>query len=148
MKKVILAILFLSVFSYTESCNFQDLNTKDDIEEAQQCMINQLEELDKYFARYDDYHVSYKETFQKLINQEGNCKKWRLLYDRTKNDDYKISVDDCEALYLERLKKYRKVSKQFNRISIHYEKLKENKEALELKENTLKNVADMLGVKN
>lgn len=147
MKKILFSIVVFSVFSYSESCNLQNLNTIDDIEKAQECMIKQLEALDKYFSKYKDYYTSYKETFQKLIAQEGNCKKWNLLYERTKNDDYKVSVKDCEALYQDRLVKYRKVSKQFNRISIQYDRLKESKEALELKKDMLKNVADLLGVK-
>jgi len=146
MKKIVIIVVVFSIFGYGESCNLKNLNTKDDIEKAQQCMIGQLGELDKYFSKYENYHISYKKTFQKLINQEGNCKKWNLLYERTKNDDYKVSVDDCKKLYLKRLKDYRKVSKQFNSISKQYEKLKENKEALELKNNMLKNVADLLGV--
>lgn len=146
MTKLIL-IMFLSIFSYSKSCDLQNLDTKDKIEEAQKCMIGQLEELDKYFSKYEEYHISYKNTFQTLIQQEGNCKKWNLLYKRTKDKIYKVSVEDCEKLYLKRLGDYRKVSKQYNNVSKQYERLKENKEALELKADMLKNAADLLGIK-
>lgn len=147
MKKVILLIMCFVILGYSESCTLQNLDTTDGIEDAQKCMLGQLEELDKIMGRYENYHVSYKETFEKLIKQEGTCQKWKLLYDRTKDDDYKVSVSDCEALYHERLVMYTKISKQYNRISIHYNKLKENKEALALKENMLKSAADLFGIK-
>jgi len=146
MKKLMFIVL-LSVLSYSKSCDLQNLNTKDKIEDAQKCMIEQLEELDKYFSNYEEYYISYKETFQTLIEQEGNCKKWKLLYTRTKDEIYKVSVEDCERLYLQRLEDYRKVSKQFNNISKQYERLKDNKEALELKTDMLRNAADLLGIK-
>jgi len=146
MKKLMFIVL-LSVLSYSKSCDLQNLNTKDKIEDAQKCMIGQLEELDKYFSKYEEYHISYKKTFQTLIHQEGNCKKWKLLYTRTKDEIYKVSVEDCERLYLQRLEDYRKVSKQFNNISKQYERLKDNKEALELKTDMLRSAADLLGIK-
>lgn len=147
MKKVIFLIVFLTISIYAKSCNLQDLTTLDKVEKAQKCMISQLKELDDYFVRYKKYHESIKDTLTLLRSQGGNCRKWQQLYKYTQDDDYKISLADCERLFKRRAIQYNKVSKQYNRISIYYEKLKLKVKGLELKRETLEQTSDLLGKK-
>ena len=145
MKKVIVLGLILSSFIYAKSCDLSNLTTLDRVENAQKCLISQLKDLDEYFVRYKKYHKSILETLELLRSQGGNCRKWEKLYQRTKDDDYKISVDDCNKLYKKRSLQYRRVAKQYNRISVYYEKLKAKVEGLKLKAETLRQTADIVG---
>lgn len=145
MKKIIFLVGVLSVFTYGKSCNLENLTTLDKVEKAQKCMISQLKELDDYFVRYQKYHESIKDTLALLRSQGGNCRKWKKLYSKTKDEDYKISMEDCEALYEKRAKQYNNVSKQYNRISIYYEQLKVKVKGLKLKRETLEQTADLVG---
>jgi len=139
MRRTIFLVLLLSTFIYSKSCNLQNLNTLDKAENAQKCMIAQLRDLDNYFERYKKYHDSVYATLELLRAQGGNCRKWELLYQRTHDEDYKISLSDCKRLYKKRALQYKRVSKQYNRISISYEKLKEKVQGLDLKIETMKN---------
>ena len=145
MKKIIVLGLILSSFIYAKSCDLSNLTTLDRVENAQKCLINQLKDLDEYFVRYKKYHKSVLETLELLHSQSGNCRKWKKLYQRTKDDDYKISVDDCNKLYKKRSLQYIRVAKQYNRISVYYEKLKAKVEGLKLKAETLRQTADIVG---
>jgi len=145
MKKLILLIVFLTSSIYAKSCNLQDLTTLDKVEEAQECMISQLKEVDDYFVRYKKYHQSIKDTLVLLRSQGGNCSKWKRLYSNTQDEDYKISLADCEKLFKRRAMQYNNVSQQYNRISIYYDKLKLKIKGLELKHETLKQASDIVG---
>jgi len=147
MKKIILMVSLVTNFIYAESCNVQNLRTKDSVEEAQKCMLRQLNELDKYFKDYDDYHITVKVIYKKLIKQEGTCKKWNILYTRTKKEDYKIGIAECDKLYDKRQKEFNSATKQFRKITKQFNRLQDNKEALELKKEMIENAADLLGVR-
>ena len=144
MRRSIVLIMFLSSFIYSQGCDLSNLTTISKVESAQECMIGQLKDLDKYFERYEKYHESVKDTLGLLYSQEGNCKKWSDLYNATKDEDYKVSVADCNALYGKRLVQYRRVAKQYNRISIQYEKLKQKIKGLKLKRETLGQAKDLV----
>jgi hypothetical protein len=147
MKKILLLTILITTFSYSKGCNFEDLTTLDKVEKAQDCMITQLKDLENYFDRYHKYDKAIHETLELLNAQAGNCRKWKLLFKETGDEDYKISVKDCDRLYLKRNKQYLNVARIYNSATGYYEQLKKKIRGLELKKETLKLAADIVGTR-
>lgn len=146
MKKVILATLIPFFIVEVNACNVENLTTKKQVEDAQKCMIERLEALDKHFKTYDIYTGKVKEKHLKLIKEEGICKKISLLYNKTgvSEKDYK----NCRSLYKMRLKEFTDVAEQWQRLSEKIDKTKTQKDAIELKKELLESTYDLILKRN
>jgi len=146
MKKVILATLVPFFILEVNACTVENLTTKKQVEDAQKCMIERLEALDKHFKTYDIYTGKVKEKHLKLIKEEGICLKISVMYKETgiNEKDYK----NCRSLYKMRLKDFTNVSEQWQRLSEKIDKTKTQKDAIELKKDLLESTYDLILKRN
>lgn len=143
---IISNILFLVavLFSSTAfSCEVSNLRTKDDVEQAQQCMIGLLETIDSLVKEVNEYNERVKATFEKLIAQEADCRKWEI-YNEERNGEYNHLVKNCDDYYQARQEEYSYVMDQYNSLKEKFGGLESEREILALKIDTLKNAWDLI----
>jgi len=146
MKKIILSIVISLLFIQLQACNVENLTTKEQVEDAQKCMIKRLEALDKHFKTYDIYTGKVKEKNIKLNREEAICQKISLVYSATGIN--KKDYDNCRSLYKMRLQEFTDVTEQWQRLSEKIEQTKNQKDAIELKKELLKSTYDLIIKRN
>ena len=136
----------LIIFVEANDCQIENLTSKEEVEQAQECMIKQLEALDKHFKNYDIYTGKVKEKHLKLIKEEAICQKISIVYKQTKinGKDY----ENCRSLYQMRLSEWTDVTEQWQRLSEKIEKTKNQKDAIELKKDLLESTYDLILKRN
>lgn len=146
MKKRVLSILIPLFWIEVNACNVENLSTKEQVKDAQECMIERLEKLDKHFKTYNIYTGKVKEKHLKLINEEAICLKISIMYKDTGIN--KKDNNNCKSLYKMRLSEFMDVTEQWQRLSEKIDETKNQKDAIELKKDLLESTYDLIIKRN
>lgn len=149
MKKLLILLLLcfsLNIQANTE-CVVDDLKTEEEVESAQSCMISLLEQIDNLIKNQISYNERVSSTFNKLIEQAATCKKWEMLSETNPSSDFSYlvhNVEECQKYYDKRQEEYTYVMDEYNKAKKLFKGLEVDKQALELKIETLKQTYDLM----
>ncbi len=139
-------IMIFSSNSFAEPCNLRNLNSPDEIEKAQQCLIKLLSSIDDELKDYENHKREVLGEYKKLISQAGLCRSIEIQIQAAEKagiepNPYlaknKPTYQRCMRFYEQRKDIFHKVAGDFYELDGKVGKLEDIYEALKLEKKSL-----------